>query len=266
MMASEDYKVGDVERKVLQENIEELRPYFEGDCFDLGSGDGSKLKELDIIKGNYLPLDISPQMIFKSLSSLQGEGFIGRLDDYEEFINQRKNGGPSYLLLGVELEFEPEKLKKMYRIPELEGMICDTLKPTGIPKDDFEFEVEYNYEEKQIEVYMVLKKGQTDNFETYHPEGKRIRTVNSKRYTEEGITDLLEEAGYKTLRIFTDSDKQHALVLAALGENSSQSNPTIITFLGNTFGNMDNEKTLRTIRDYLKLNKPGISQYSPANN
>ena len=87
----------------------------------------------------------------------------------------------------------------------------------------FRHEVRWNKEESRIEMHLVSETTQTVHFVAdssgpaylaHFAKGETIHTENSYKFTSESIASLVEAAGFKPVRTFSDEKHLFAVTLA----------------------------------------------------
>jgi len=143
--------------------------------------------------GNFTKLQAAD--VLKHISALMGPG-----------------GG---LLIGVDLEKDPEVLKRAY--DDRKGVtakfnlnLLDRMNrelDANFDRDAFEHQARYNSEQHRIEMHLVAEEPQKvklDGTEIAFDAGESIHTENSHKFTEESFAELAGKAGFKLVKVWKD--------------------------------------------------------------
>ena len=124
-------------------------------------------------------------------------------------------GAGGGLLIGVDLEKDPDVLKRAYDddqgvTAEFNLNLLDRMNrelDANFDRDAFEHEAKYNEEKRRIEMHLVTDKPQKvrlDHTEIEFSPGESIHTENSHKFTEDSFAELAAQAGFKLVKVWKD--------------------------------------------------------------
>lgn len=123
-----------------------------------------------------------------------------------------------FLIIGVELVnlYKTDKILKQYEGDVVNDFVFTVAEHLGIKKDDGEFEVLFNNESHQIEIYFRFNKetkisfeGDEINFE----KDDKLLLARSHKFTEWVFAKVLSDAGFRMELMTTSSEKGYSLVM-----------------------------------------------------
>ncbi len=123
-----------------------------------------------------------------------------------------------FLIIGVELVnlYKIEKILKQYYGEQNENFVFTVAEYLGIKKDDGEFEVRFNNQSHQVEVYFRFAKDRKVTFEgeeiTFEKDDKLLLGISHK-FTEWIFTKVLSDVGFRIEMLTTSSEKGYSLVM-----------------------------------------------------
>ncbi|HTE42919.1 MAG TPA: L-histidine N(alpha)-methyltransferase [Steroidobacteraceae bacterium] len=167
----------------------------------------------------YPPLEL-PRLVFYPGSSLgnfkphEAEQFLRQL---RPFVGRRQPlaGG---LLIGIDLQKDPRILHAAYNDAQgvtaafNRNLLYRLQRDYGAQVDPeaFAHEAVYNSKEGRIEMYLVSQRDQAIELASHRfefPQGTRLCTEYSYKYTIDGFADLARRAGYLVEAVWTDAQR-----------------------------------------------------------
>ncbi|OUV02648.1 MAG: hypothetical protein CBC42_07735 [Betaproteobacteria bacterium TMED82] len=191
----------------------------------------NKFRELEI---KSIEADFSTDFNTGMVKDIQGENFKSEPTVYffpgstignfrpDIGINFLRNLNADFILIGVDL---------VKPLDDLMGAYNDSLGVTSafnknillhfnrLAKTNFDIrfwrhDVRFNVRESRIEMHLVATSDQkvaSPQGSIFFKKGKSIHTENSYKYTVQGFTELLEEAGFDNLKSFVTPTERYAL-------------------------------------------------------
>jgi uncharacterized SAM-dependent methyltransferase len=123
-----------------------------------------------------------------------------------------------FLIIGVELVnlHKIDKLLKHYEGKEVADFVFTTAETLGIAQEDGVFEVGFNSETNQVEIYFHFTKNikiDVDGDEISFENGDKLLLGRSHKFTEWIFAKALSEAGFRLELMTTSSEKGYSLVM-----------------------------------------------------
>lgn len=145
---------------------------------------------------------------------------IGNQSDRSRVLTNFRDSMTSddFLIIGVELVnlHKIDKLLKHYEGKDAADFVFTVAEEIGIKQNDGEFEVRFNNEAHQVEIYFHFGKNIKVNFEgeeiSFEKSDKLLLSISHK-FTEWIFAKVLSEAGFRLELMTTSSEKGYSLVM-----------------------------------------------------
>jgi len=158
-----------------------------------------------------------------TIANMEPEESLNLLKSIRNLVGE--DGG---IVIGVDLRKDPEILIPAYQdsngvTSEFNLNLLDRINAelgANFDRENFRHEARWNPDESRMESHLVSLKEQKVNIggETIHfAEGESIHTENSYKYTIEGFQKLLQDAGFKAEKVWTDNRDYFSIHYARAG-------------------------------------------------
>lgn len=123
-----------------------------------------------------------------------------------------------FLIIGVELVnlHKTDKILKQYQGEDAADFVFSVAEFLGIKREDGEFEVVFNSESHQIEIYFHFAKDVSvilENDEIFFEKDDKLLLSRSHKFTEWVFAKVLSDAGFRMELMTTSSEKGYSLVM-----------------------------------------------------
>jgi uncharacterized SAM-dependent methyltransferase len=123
-----------------------------------------------------------------------------------------------FLIIGVELVnlYKIDKILKQYHGKENEDFVFTVAEYLGIGREDGEFEIRFNKESHQVEIYFHFIKDKNINFSAENiifEKDDKLLLGYSHKFTEWIFTKVLSEVGFRIELMTTSSEKGYSLIM-----------------------------------------------------
>jgi uncharacterized SAM-dependent methyltransferase len=143
---------------------------------------------------------------------------LGNFSDRNRILTNFRDSMSSddYLIIGVELTnlYKIHKILPYYRGKLTEDFLYFIPEKIGIKRKDTIFDVGWNESKKQIEARMILRKDievKIGSEKFILEKGEQILLGISVKFTEETLTKLLSDVGFRTELLTTSEDRGYIL-------------------------------------------------------
>jgi uncharacterized SAM-dependent methyltransferase len=143
---------------------------------------------------------------------------LGNFSDRNRILTNFRDSMSSddYLIIGVELTnlYKIHKILPYYRGKPTEDFLYFIPQKIGIKRKDTIFDVGWNESKKQIEARMILRKNievKIGSEKFILEKGEQILLGISVKFTEETLTKLISDVGFRTELLTTSEDRGYVL-------------------------------------------------------
>lgn len=254
ILNNEEYALSSKEIEIIVDNLDEIENDMHDILYDLGSGNGNKLKPVveEKVKNKnvveYHPVDIAPDMVFEAANNMPAGVIVsGELFDFTKpfkdkvardknstfvlFGNTLGNGDIYYqvdllknignvmnegdnLFVGVQLNFDFEKIVKMYQSEELRNFVLPMVREMRLGADEVEIDVYGDEVKRVVNIDLKIlkdKKVEIGGEEIKYKKGNIINVAVSQKYEIEDMGELVKLSGLEIKNTFLDNDKTFAI-------------------------------------------------------
>lgn len=155
----------------------------------------------------------------KNLLLLLGSTLGNQADRYRLLANFRDSmTSDDFLIVGVELVnlSKVDKILKHYTGEKVERFVFTAAQSVGLQREKGEFEVRFNGEQNQVEIYFVPSENAQLSLGEEHftlEKEDKLLLSRSHKFSEWVLVKVLQETGFRIELLTTSSEKGYSLVM-----------------------------------------------------